>query len=304
MLYYEGLTCPVCHKHLKNGEDIVSCPQCGLPHHRVCWMQENKCHDEVHHGTEEQWSREKAIAAATKGYIPPKGEPQNAQICPQCFTKNAEFAEFCTHCGRSLGTTEWHSAQQEPHEYVSFTPAQYSPLNAEDQALEALVGVNTQYYIPRFRNIREGRSGGWNWAAFLLGPLWLFYRKQYLLGGLMFVFQTVLDIATMWLMYPINSAPSEEAMLAAMEQMAANPMMIPALVLSLLLLAAHFLLGAKGNHLYLHHCTRRIQRALAQTQDLSVAELNSFGGVTMGVAVMFYLLSSVVSNAFAAFLFM
>lgn len=309
MLYYEGLTCPVCHKRFENGEDIVACPQCGLPHHRSCWQVENHCHMESDHGTEREWSREKATAEATKGHIPPEGQPKNAQVCPRCYTKNAEFAEFCAHCGRQLTATEWHSVSSTPvNQYVPFPTSdrsQSGTINGiSEKDLSAVVGVNTQYYIPRFYRIKSGYTSSWNLSAFLFGPLWLLYRKQYALGGLMFAFQMVLDFASMWLMHPINAAQTEADMLVAMEQMMRNPMMLPAMLLSFLLLAAHILLGIKGNHLYLHHCCKRIHSVREETPDLSSGELSSFGGVSVGAAALFYLLSTLLANGFAAWLLM
>ena len=301
MFYYEGFNCPVCRKPFENGEDIVSCPKCGLPHHRTCWAKEHQCHAAEYHDTEHQWSRENASNKTDKGYVPPEGQPTNAHICPHCFTRNTEFAEFCAHCGNSLGVAEWHSASNSYTPYTAHTPV---VSNEDEQALSAIVAVNTQYYIPRFRKIQTGFTYEWNWAAFLLGPLWLFYRKQYLLGGLMFAFQIILDIASMWLMYPIQTATTEADALLAVEQMASNPMMIPATVLSLLILAAHILLGLKGTHLYLHYCNQRIQKARELTPGISVAELSSFGGVSVGTAILFYLLSTLLSNALAALLFM
>ena len=295
MLYYEGLTCPVCQKQFEVGEDVVACPHCGLPHHRSCWQVENRCSQEEWHGTDQQWSREKAVAESTKGYATPNERPQNNRVCPHCFTKNAEFAEFCTHCGYALGPTEWHSADA----YRPYTASTRAEVFADDPALSAYVSVNTQYYMPRFRHIREGRSGGWNWAGFLLGPLWLVYRKQYVLGGLMFLFQMILDVASMWLMQPMNTASTEAEVIAAMEQLMQNPMTIPAALLSMLLLIARVLLGAKGNHLYLHHCQHKIGKAQQQTPDISAVELGSFGGVSIGVALAIYLLSSLLLNGIA-----
>ena len=186
MLYYEGLTCPVCQKHFNAGDDIVVCPHCGLPHHRDCWMAEGQCHDAANHGTENQWSREKAAQEKAKGFIPPQGEPVSGQICPQCYTRNPEFAEFCAHCGRPLKPMEWRTAPPREHVYTPFVTNPTEPQNEEEKALAAIVGQNAQYYTPRFRNILNDQYGGWNWAAFLLGPFWLIYRKQYLLGALMF----------------------------------------------------------------------------------------------------------------------
>lgn len=300
MLYYEGLSCPVCHQPFQKNEDIVVCPECGLPHHRSCWRVENRCQQEELHGTARQWSKEKAVAASTKGHLPPEGQPQNSRICPHCFTKNAEFTEFCTHCGHSLGATEWHSAAA----HTPYVQPMHSGSSAEEQALSAYVGVNTQYYTSRFRNMREGRGGGWNWAGFLLGPLWLLYRKQYALGGLMFLFQTILDIASLWLMQPINHAVSEAEVIAAMEQLSQNPMMLPATLLSLLLLVAHILLGAKGNQLYLYHCTKKIREAQQEAPDITPVEIGSLGGVSVGVAIAFYFISSFLVNAIATYLIM
>lgn len=244
------------------------------------------------------------MADATKGYTPPEGEPKNERICPHCFTKNAEFAEFCTHCGRSLGAQDWHSVKNEETSYSPFRAASFPMMSVEEQELSAIVGVNAQYYLPRFQRIRQGLGGGWNWAAFFLGPLWLFYRKQYLLGCILFAFQMIFDIATMWLMNPINTATTEAEIIAVMEQMMENPMMFPAMFLSFLLLFAHLLLGAKGNQLYRHHCTKRIAYARQQVPDLSATELVSFGGVSVGASVIAYLLSSLLVNGFATFLMM
>ena len=302
MLYYEGLSCPVCNKNFVDGDDIVACPHCGLPHHRTCWMQENRCHDADHHGTDRQWSREKAKQEATKGHIPPNGQPQNDQICPHCYTKNFEFAEFCTHCGHPLRGAEWHSAAPKVDSYTPFEARPAAPHDVEEEMLSAIVGVNTQYYIPRFRNIKEGRYGGWNWGAFLLGPLWLIYRKQYALGGLLFFFQTVLNVALLWLESPMFTAVTEAELMAVMEQLAANPLMFPAMLLSTLLTVARILLGIKGNDLYLYHCKRRIEKAREHTGDLTAAELSSFGGVSVGITIVFYLASVMITNGLATFL--
>ena len=50
------------------------------------------------------------------------------------------------------------------------------------------VGKNADYYIEKFKKFEE--SGGalsWNWAAFFFGILWVFYRKMYLYGALIFL---------------------------------------------------------------------------------------------------------------------
>lgn len=309
MLFYEGLSCPVCKIKFTETDDVVVCPQCGLPHHRTCWLTEHRCHEADKHGTPEQWSREKAEANATKGHVPPEGEPQNAQICPRCFTRNPEFAEICTHCGNGLKTSEWSSAQETIHEesYTPYRAAQKpNPRSYTNQErvgentaaeLAAVVGHNADYYLPRFRKIAAGENGGWHWAGFLLGPLWLLFRKQYLLGIFMYVMQMVLSFVTTVLYLPANSAQTAEEMMSAMLQAAESPLFIPAWILSVILMIGRILLGIKGNDLYLHHCNTKIRKMKDNVPDISPAELSSIGGPSLGIAIVSYFASSIILNA-------
>lgn len=43
--------CPVCNKQFKEGDDIVVCPECGTPHHRECYEQEEHCFYQDKHYT-------------------------------------------------------------------------------------------------------------------------------------------------------------------------------------------------------------------------------------------------------------
>lgn len=292
MLYYEGLTCPVCNKRFEEGEDIVTCPHCGLPHHRSCWMQENRCHDAENHGTEKQWSRDKAVQQEQERYTAPEGQPSNAQICPYCYTKNYEYAEFCSHCGRSLNTTEWHSTSTSAHTYSPFSFDATVPMSEEEKEWSAIVGTNAQYYVPRFRNIQSGRGGGWNWAAFFFAPFWLIYRKQYFLGGIMLAIQVIYNVAS--LLFPLPDVANPAAAEALLAQLPSHPEWVAVLLLSTLILIAKILLGIRGNNLYFYHCKQRIAKAKENAEDLSASEMSSFGGVSAGVTVMFIFLSSMI----------
>lgn len=306
MTYYEGLSCPVCNQPFTDEADVVVCPQCGLPHHRRCWAVENHCFEADKHGTPEQWSREKATQTASTN------EPSGAsQICPNCSAQNAQYAEFCTRCGADLDAEDWHSADasQPVHEYTPrYTP--FSPTESYTdneiisgtpaKELAAVVGNNTPYYMTRFRRTNSNKACGWNWAACLLGPLWMLYRKQYVSGILFFLVD-----ATCTLLYNLfnfsvyqnigaNAQPTPE-------QMMANPWFTAAMVASFLLLALRILLGIIGNNLYLSSCKKRIRKAKLTVPDISTFELSTRGGVSMGVAVAFYFLSSFISNAILTF---
>ncbi len=316
MFFYSGLTCPVCNKPFQDTDDIVACPVCGLPHHRACWKQQGHCHLEHLHGTQDQWSREQAVHS---GNAPQQPEQQaeetfSGQICSRCHTRNPEFAEICTHCGAVLRHTEWRSEQQAPTppseaEYspftVGFSPWQtYSPEEVigeyKAKELAAVVGQNAAYYIPRFRNIENHRGGGWNWAAFFLAPYWLLFRKQYLLGMLFFFCQMVYSFAYSYFLYPIQSAETTEQMAQAINSLFSDEtslwFLLPIFILSAILLCGKILLGLKGNQLYKASCENRIRKAREKVPDMSAGELASLGGTSPLLAMVFYIIPTVLSS--------
>ena len=119
MFFYEGFTCPVCGKTFQETDDIVTCPECGAPHHRDCWKQEGHCHYEADHGTDKQWKRPEDRAAQTPGAASSQGK-----VCPHCGADNGEYAEFCSKCGKELPASDWSSAP--PHQ-GGYVPPQGRP---------------------------------------------------------------------------------------------------------------------------------------------------------------------------------
>ena len=200
-------------------------------------------------------------------------------------------------CGAELPEKEWHSATQTPPPPVrEYTPyGQSSSFYTPDERigdhsaaeLAAVVGNNAPYYMDRFRRIAQGKSGGWNWAAFILGPVWLFYRKQYGLGVLFTVLQVMLDIATAVAYIPVDAANlTEQVMMELMH----DPVFMVAVVFSYVVLALRIILGIRANHFYFRHCDKKIADAKADVPDTSVSELTAFGGVATGTAMLIALL--------------
>ena len=291
MLYYEGLSCPVCGNMFATDDDVVACPKCGLPHHRACWKSVGHCYESDKHDTPEQWTRDRTAER------PAPSSAEMGQVCPQCGANNTEYAEFCMRCGAELPEKEWHSATQTPPPPVrEYTPyGQSSSFYTPDERigdhsaaeLAAVVGNNAPYYMDRFRRIAQGKSGGWNWAAFILGPVWLFYRKQYGLGVLFTVLQVMLDIATAVAYIPVDAANlTEQVMMELMH----DPVFMVAVVFSYVVLALRIILGIRANHFYFRHCDKKIADAKADVPDTSVSELTAFGGVATGTAMLIALL--------------
>lgn len=255
----------MCQKPFEAGDDMVVCPQCGLPHHRECWLVENRCAMEEAHGTQWQWRREVADPEPPLQTEPVYTTP--VQEYTPAYTPNPVAENY----------------QQE--QYIDGVAL---------SDLTAVVGHNTRYYIPRFLRASEGRSCGWNWAAFLLGPWWLIYRKQYVLGICLFVVQTVLDLLAnfMYLGLPSDATPA-----VMMEQLLQHPMIVPWTLAYYAYLFSRIFLGLRGNRLYMRNCLKKIRHLREKTPDLSAAELVSSGGTAMGIVALFYLISYLISLA-------
>lgn len=204
---YIGENCPYCGVPFAENDDIVVCPECATPHHRVCWFAHGECANAEHHGTDFVWK--KAVET------PPKEEPAQPHIsqlnaanpdiiCPDCGTTSPSGTIRCPECGAML--IPFANPVGEP------PLAQFRP---EFDATENIRGIKSgdialycrtagANYIRSFR-----RKVSWNWAAFLFSPFWFFYRKLHKAGA---IFLTVY-LALHLLMIPaekhlyVSSAP-------------------------------------------------------------------------------------------------
>lgn len=296
MSYYEGLSCPVCLKVFTSHDDIVVCPQCGLPHHRACWKSVGHCYEQDRHGTEQQWSRQRAQAQPTASSV-------NKNVCNKCQFENAQYAEFCSRCGTQLVMDDWHSHSDEHSSEYTYAPNSggFSPFSSETienvnvAELDAIVGTNSAYYLDRFRRIERKQGGGWNWAAFLLSPFWLFYRKQYLLGTCYLLVYLITNITYSLVSFSLQGLEVEtittDIMIATMQK---HILFYPCMVLLGIWLTMKIVIALKGNAYYFSHCKKKIKSAKSETSDLSLTELSTYGGVSTGMAVLFFAISETV----------
>lgn len=300
MFYYEGLFCPVCDRMFTDEDDIVVCPKCGLPHHRTCWSTVGHCFEQDKHDTPEQWSRHQATQPSDDTI----DEEESDNICLHCGMSNSADAERCSRCGYALNAKDASDARATPYHYqsVAYSQQGYSTDekigSANAAEIAAVVGNNTHYYLQRFRNIERGSSGGWNWAAFLLSPYWLFYRKQYGLGLVYLATQFLYSIAAYFaspiILDPLLAADTPELLEAATLSLYSSPIFWILWLISAAFMALHIVIGLRANFFYLRHCERVIHKARTKTPNISVAELSSFGGVSYILPILSWLLTDVI----------
>jgi len=189
---YENEPCCGCGEVLCPAtDDVVVCPDCGSPMHRHCWQAASGCPKSAQHGEGFAWC---------PTIIPeePSFDQKNelGQICTECGDNCAPGDRFCDNCGANFEESSqsiFERAQQEslrreaqlrenfPRYMVNGRQLRMGDTVAGQPMEEISLQLRGSHrtvsrYLSRFEN--SGRFG-WNWAAFLLGPYWFFFRKLY-----------------------------------------------------------------------------------------------------------------------------
>ena len=83
---YYGCPCEGCGKPLTLQDDIVVCPDCGAPYHRVCYEKLGRCIHSPAHASGYEW----------------KFPYQDADLrtCPACGERTLRGESVCRCCGR------------------------------------------------------------------------------------------------------------------------------------------------------------------------------------------------------------
>lgn len=166
-MVYNNEVCSGCGELIHNGEDIVVCPECGTPQHRVCYELNNKCVNEhLHEGgfvwqPQNQPEKPQQTAAADDADERPVGnsEPIPVGIPMPAIDVNQGFFE---NAGLD---PEMEFDGVKVKEAVSYTQ------------------ISSKNYVRKFiRTSGKKRFLSWNWGAFFFSPAWFFYRKLYKLG--------------------------------------------------------------------------------------------------------------------------
>ena len=182
MFLYENDICPVCSKRFEKGDDIVTCPECGTPHHRECYKELGGCKNRSLHGTDFVYKRGSATSAPKMERsfkyspflteLPLGGEEKNEYYNPE----NAEEIEN----GEANETEE---KTTEIVEAVPVAPAE-DPADEIDgvktEDVVSVIAVNAVKFLPKFR---KNKLFNWNWSAFFFGPYYLLFRKMYVQGS-------------------------------------------------------------------------------------------------------------------------
>ena len=222
---YKDIMCSVCGLPFAEEDDVVVCPVCGTPHHRACWMQNGRCANEALHGQGFEWKFpedkdpvKKLDEIKRKAHSPaPEFTFKNGESvieCPHCGAMNYEHDAFCMKCRGPLkdngprvdngqdvppadgGNAEQGYAYTDPQRLAYDNQRLYGGLDPNIMIDGIPVAEYSDYIggnapgkiIRRMASMeRYDRKISFNFAAFVFGPIWFFYRKMYKQGAMVLV---------------------------------------------------------------------------------------------------------------------
>ena len=214
---YIGKICPFCKTEFKEGDDIVVCSSCDMPHHKDCWIENQGCTTFGCMGTIKSVDGGANTVTATEISFEDTSSSSHV-FCTKCGAQNSSESSFCSKCGNSLRATssapvytQANPANTNPYAYTqqnynpqpTYTQPTYSQpyqqnnyynqnntygqqnyysqnAGAIDADVVAMVGTKQEYYIPKFQQMKtQNKKTSWNWVAFFFTPYWFMYRKMY-----------------------------------------------------------------------------------------------------------------------------
>ncbi|MCI8650155.1 MAG: hypothetical protein HFG20_08570 [Anaerotruncus sp.] len=274
MANYTGARCPVCEKKFTDNDDIVVCPICGAPHHRSCYQQLGHCAlDELHiKGHTWQPSQEDS-----------QQEQQGGTSCPCCGANNPASGIFCQICGAPIkgpsacthrpadGWQDLRAAASAAYNsaFGGLSPEEeIEGVSARDIAL--YIGSNSRYFLPRFKQLSLRGGVSPNLAAFFFNFLYFFYRKMYLVGGLLLGLFLLAQLPTLVALpeYMVYVYENIEIILKGINPAPFTPTQYiwaysAIKIARIILFASGFTMSLFGNRVYMSHVLNRIRRIRA-----------------------------------------
>ena len=287
---YHNQKCPVCEKPLKEGEDIVVCPECGAPYHRECYKELGKCAFEHLHANGETWAPEEEEGAADTENTAEEAA-NGGLICPRCGEENEEDDRNCRTCGfplhfqRPMGNMP---PRQDPNGQfgpgaVPFSPFMGTNTVEPDEEIDGIkaqdyanfVGRSAHYFLPRFKELSKTKARVLNWSAFFFQGGYFLYRKMYGIGILMFLAQLLLAVPQAIVTFQTLTMPTLMQNSASLQTFSNISM-----ICEVLLLVLRFICGFFANTLYKAHCEKKINKIKEKAKGEDYEEtLKKKGGV-------------------------
>lgn len=271
MAKYTGEICPACSRVFTDDDDVVVCPVCGAPHHRECWFKTGSCTFQDRHGSF-TWKPEN-VQNRKEDFNP---KSTLGEICPNCGANNPPDTLFCLTCGMPRNVNGAEAQFNNPYVRFDdpFKDVTIDGVSSKDMA-EFIQGSSYEY----IRKFSQKKHNGFNWAAFIFGPLWFLYRKMYKIGAAVLIVIMILAVSFSG---PVNNftdsynnamekayyAQTDEELNDAYEDVEQLLVSDDALFIQLfgaLIFVTSLCCGIFGNTAYRKYCVKSIKEVEAST---------------------------------------
>ena len=181
-LLYKDEKCPVCERVFQEGDDIVTCPECGTPHHRECYASLGKCvNSDLHSNGFVYKRKEQSSDFSASQEIKKAPSLQNA--APSAFGNLLNNQGSESEGGQEDIEEKAANAISDAHKFKPGTAFIFDKNEKIDGAplsdIITAIGANFYKFIGKFR---KNKTVNWNWSAFFFGPYYLLFRKIYGMG--------------------------------------------------------------------------------------------------------------------------
>jgi len=324
---YFGINCTVCNNEFKQGDDIVVCPECGTPHHRVCYEETGRCINADKHSEDFEFKATKE----TNEEKSENAENKDVIICQRCKNENPKGTFYCGKCGFPVGVQQNvnNSADNnQPFGMPVITIDAFDPMGGIDPETDMGDGVNagemskyvqksTAYFSRVFHRIKEFGKGKFSFSAFLFSGGYLLYRKMYKIGAVITAIMLLLMFAELYvyttpayqelseiLYETINSVQNASysdnlsTMINTVSGLSAEMqyMMIFLYSSSIIQLIIQIVVGIKANKWYFNHCKKEIVK-IKKNNENAKKDIETKGGVNVTIATSLLVVYVIISYA-------
>lgn len=274
MSKYKGAKCQYCQEIFEENSDVVICPECGSPYHRICYKQSGECVRKDLHENNASWHNEAETTQSKQGEV--------FVQCKSCGAYNSSENSVCHVCKAPIDNKNADSIpnaepnnQQPPYDIPGFGPfvsMRFEKVNMDEEIdgvtvrdMSAYLGQNSGYFIPRFLKMKkEKKLVSWNWSAFIFDYLYLFYRKTISIAVLFGLLLFITNIPSLFYQLYTLAQGGYIQSLPFLTESFANKCLEMSSYLSYIALGLQLLFGMFFNRFYMEHVIKRIKKLKKQ----------------------------------------
>ncbi|MCL1881321.1 MAG: hypothetical protein FWF76_04000 [Oscillospiraceae bacterium] len=176
MSKFTGWLCPACDNVFNEKDDVVVCPDCGTPHHRVCYAEMGECINHSRHGQIEALERILSQYSENEKRQESLREQNDESAPNEHHAYRRKFDSF-----EGMGTKYERSSASEKQNIFGVSSAELSAF------------MNIDPDSPEFENkVMRVRPIGFNLFAGFLSPFYQFYKGMRLVGFSLLLLQILM----------------------------------------------------------------------------------------------------------------